>query len=465
MRALALTTLLLVTALAAPSASALDLLPEPPVQLPALPVPVPTPQLPDLTLPVPTPVAPDLPPPVATPAPPRGGDPTPAPPASAPAPPAAVRSDSGASTPAATGRRRASAATPAPSARRSPGARERPGSRRAASRRTQTQPRRAAETGVAPSPTFTLPRPGATPAPRRQGARGPAARLADGVEDLVKAVPGQVLWALIGMTALALALAGNAFWQSRRRAALVTEHEALLDDVGVLSSALLPTMPEDRDGLSVSAAYRPADGPAAGGDFYDVFALDDQRLGVVLGDVSGHGRRSVRHAALARYTLRTLLAAGHAPGAALAQADALLARDLAPDFVTVIAAVYDRGSEQLTYAKAGHPPPIVLGTAHDPGSESPACPLGLGLGEDWPEYRVELTESVSVCLFTDGLEDARVDGRRLGRDEVERLLAAQDLPDAEQLLGDLRALADSVADDTAAVVLRREAAAAARRSP
>jgi hypothetical protein len=395
--------------------------------------------------------------------PPTGGEPTPAP-APAPSAPSADRGNSGAApaaTPAASGRRRTPAATPAPAARRTPAARE----RRAARRAARAQRRRAVETGVAPASTPTRARPGATPAPARSGGRGPAARFASGVEDIVQAVPGQVLWALIGMTALALALAGNAFWQSRRRAALETEHEALLDDVGVLSSALLPTMPEDRDGLAVSAAYRPADGPAAGGDFYDVFALDDQRLGVVLGDVSGHGRRSVRHAALARYTLRTLLAAGHAPGAALAQADELLARDLAPDFVTVIAAVYDRGSEQLTYAKAGHPPPIVLGTAHDPGSESPACPLGLGLGEDWPEYRVDLTEAVSVCLFTDGLEDARRNGQRLGRGEVERLLAAQDVPDAERLLGDVRALADSVADDTAAVVLRREAAAAARRSP
>ena len=52
---------------------------------------------------------------------------------------------------------------------------------------------------------------------------------------------------------------------------------------------------------------------------------------MLLGDVSGHGRESVTQAALARYTLRTLLAAGDRPGEALARADVLLARDLQPE--------------------------------------------------------------------------------------------------------------------------------------
>jgi two-component system, chemotaxis family, sensor kinase Cph1 len=208
----------------------------------------------------------------------------------------------------------------------------------------------------------------------------------------------------------------------------------------------------------VTAAYEPAEGPAAGGDFYDVFAIDDGRVGVLLGDVSGHGRASLCHAALARYTLRTLLAAGHGPGDALARADALLARELPPDFVTVIAAVYDRRSGELSYAKAGHAPPIVLGAPYDGAAEQPACPIGLGLGRSWPEYRLELGEGVTVGLVTDGLEDARSGGERLGRDRVVQLLSEQSQPDAAALLGGVRELADTLPDDTAAVVLTRRAA-------
>jgi serine phosphatase RsbU (regulator of sigma subunit) len=186
-----------------------------------------------------------------------------------------------------------------------------------------------------------------------------------------------------------------------------------------------------------------------------VFTIGDERICVLLGDVSGHGRESVTQAALARYTLRTLLAAGHRPAEALARADGLLARELRPNFVTVIAGVYDPRTRELTYAKAGHAPPIVLGADHDPDAEEPVPPLGLGVGETWPEYRVELSEGVSVCFFTDGLPDAQVGDARVGRAEVARMLAAHDVPDAGRLLGDLEELADRMADDTAAVVLRR----------
>jgi len=68
---------------------------------------------------------------------------------------------------------------------------------------------------------------------------------------------------------------------------------------------------------------------------------------------------------------------------------------------------------------------------------------------------VTLGEGVSVCLFTDGLADAQVGDTRIGRAEVERMLAAHDVPDAGRLIGDLEGLADRMGDDTAAVVLSR----------
>ena len=55
---------------------------------------------------------------------------------------------------------------------------------------------------------------------------------------------------------------------------------------------------------------------------------------------------------------------------------------------------------------------------------------------------MRLGEGVSVCLFTDGLQDAQVGDARIGRDEVERMLAAHDVPDAGRLLGDLEGMAD-----------------------
>jgi Stage II sporulation protein E (SpoIIE) len=455
----------IVLALLAPAAAPAITTPKLP-----LPVPVPTVQVP-LPLPLPVPVVPSPVPTVRLP------DPTPTPtrvPVAAPTP-AATPAPAG--RPSVTPRPATIASTPAPTAapqRR----RERTVSEAAATPepprgrgRTppKASPRSRARDASSPgrssrTPVVTPPAGGrrilatghAAPAPARRHDdthRAPVAAVLGGIGDVVDALPGAVLWGLIGLAAIALALAGNAYWQSRRRTALEAQRAELLADVGLLSSALLPAVPAI-EGLAVSAAYRPADGPAAGGDFYDVFELDAERIGVLLGDVSGHGRDAVTHAALARYTLRTLLAAGHGPGAALAMADRMLVRDLAPRFVTAIAAVFDRPRATLTYAKAGHQPPIVLGTDHDPGAGPPACPIGLALGECWPEFTLELDEATVVCLYTDGLEDARLGEARLGREEVLRLLAAQEAPDAARLIQDIGRRADHLSDDLTAVVLR-----------
>jgi len=428
----ALTTMLVVVAAmtAAPSPPALTdgLLPElPVVELPELPA---LPELPKL------PVVP----PAATPAPTATPEPA--------ATPGAAEAQTAAATPAAT----PAAATAAPAAPKT-SQRSAPTRRPATSRRPETKAaaRRVVARRGEPAPARRPERRAAVAEPP-----GPVPGIAGDVIDLVEALPDAVLWALLGISGIALGLAGNAFWQSRQRVKLEAQRAELLGDIGLLSSALLPAVPDRLDDLAVSAAYRPADGPAAGGDFYDVFPLDGGRLGVLLGDVSGHGRDSLTQAALARYTLRTLLAAGHAPGEALARADQMLLRELPPHFVTVIAAIYDPSTSVLTYAKAGHAPPIVLGAAYHPLAETPACPLGLGLGESWPEYRLRLDAGVTVCLYTDGLEDARVGGGRVGREEVMRLLVSQPQPDAVRLLADLHAHADAMCDDTAAVVLRRD---------
>jgi hypothetical protein len=410
----------------------------PPVELPAIEVPpVQVPKvevLPDVQLP-----------PVAK------------PPAATPAPPVATPAPT--STPAPAQTAAAPVATPGPEPTAS--APVDPPLRRARERvheqnRRDAAPVRAGELPPSHAPATVTEREDvvAVPAADAPRAQTGGKSLPGEVIDLVEALPAAILWSILGIAAIALALAARAFRLGSQRTALEVQRGALFDDIGLLSQALLPPVP-DLDGLTVSAAYRPADGPAAGGDFYDVFKLDDDRVGILLGDVSGHGRDAVTLAALARYTLRTLLAAGHGPGAALAEADRLLARELPPRFATVIAAVYDPGSTRLTYAKAGHAPPIVVGTAHDPDAELPACPIGVGLGSDWPEYHVDLAAGVAVCLVTDGFEDARRDGTRLGRAEVERLVAAQARPDAACLLSDLGTLADQVSDDTAAVVVAR----------
>jgi hypothetical protein len=203
-------------------------------------------------------------------------------------------------------------------------------------------------------------------------------------------------WSRPIILVLLLLVAGlglRAFLSTRRARALEQAQSVLVNDLRVMQNALVPEIPAQLGALSISAAYRPAEGPAAGGDFYDAFTLPDGRVALILGDVSGHGHESLNQAALTRYTLRAYLEAGLEPGAALRLAGEVFSDPDFEHFATVIAGIHDPRASVLTYATAGHPPPLTmnlpgpevlggprLGRAHRPAPNGAgAMPAGTGL--------------------------------------------------------------------------------------
>jgi hypothetical protein len=269
---------------------------------------------------------------------------------------------------------------------------------------------------------------------------------------IVHALPAAVEVALIALVVIASLMSIDAYLQGRRARRLTRQREGLLDDVGLLQAALLPQVPDHAGDLVVSVGYRPAQGLAAGGDFYDVFQLDGNRTGIILGDVSGHGRESLIQAALVRYTLRTLMGEGHSLGEVLSRADRYLEPEMGANFATVIVATYDHASAELRSAMAGPVPP--LSTGLETAGEESATPLGLGLAQEWPEFSHQLMPDETVCFYTDGLKEARRDGEQLGREHIERLVRSG--LDAQQLIARVQADADTAGDDLAAVVLRMD---------
>lgn len=265
-----------------------------------------------------------------------------------------------------------------------------------------------------------------------------------------------MLFALCAFAVIAAAMALNAYLQSRRARSLAGQRAALLSDLGVLQSALLPAVPDSIGELHVSVAYRPAQGLAAGGDFFDVFTLSPGRTGIIIGDVSGHGRESLVHAALVRYTLRTLMGEGHPLPEVLARADRYLTGELGDGFATVIICCYEHSTGELTWAKAGHEPPIISGEPdHD---EQAATPLGFGLGHTWPQFSRCLSPGDRLCLFTDGLVEARRNGAHLGRAHLKSIVE-QGLS-AQAIVERVQADSDECPDDLAAVLISRDAVTA-----
>lgn len=242
---------------------------------------------------------------------------------------------------------------------------------------------------------------------------------------------------------------------SRRARRLRRQHASLLRDVGAMQAALVPLVPNRVGGLAVSVAYRPAEGPAAGGDFYDVFVPEQGRVAVILGDVAGHGRSALTQAALVRYTLRAYMQTGMEPRVALALAGRVLARPSAEYFATVIVGVYSSRDGRLTYASAGHPPPILHGLrTREPLKACASPPVGWSVPTGCRQTSVSLPAGAVACFFSDGLVEARRRGELLGRERLSDMLGELgQRPNAARLLARVKAEAEATPDDMAACIL------------
>lgn len=279
---------------------------------------------------------------------------------------------------------------------------------------------------------------------------------------IVDVVPGPVRILIAALAALALALGLRSLLSGVRTRRLERQRGELLEDVGLLQAALLPDPPARLGPVGTSVAYRPADGPGAGGDFYDVFALDAGRLAVIVGDVSGHGREALPHTALLRYTVRAYLEAGLEPSEALQTAGAVLERQLGGSFATVLAAIYDPRERKLTYAAAGHPPPLVLSEPDASGAIGEivpvtvcsAPPLGAGMRTGTRQTVVAIPGPARLCFHTDGVTEARVGEELFGEGRLTRSLAS--LPadtSASELLARVAEQSSARPDDMAACLL------------
>ena len=273
---------------------------------------------------------------------------------------------------------------------------------------------------------------------------------------LLEFVPDAVKAALAGLAALSILLGLGYILSAVRNRRLERQRGELLQEVGLLQSALLPPVPERVGSLQTSVAYRPADGPGAGGDFYDVLPLPGGRVGFILGDVSGHGRGALARTAFMRYTLRAYLEAGLEPRVALQVAGRVIDENLGGDFATVLLAVHDPETGSLTYASAGHPAPLVVGPEpHDPVTAGSSPPIGVGVRTGLRQTTVPLVPGSVACLFTDGLMEARVEGGILGRERLEELLdALGSEATAAGLIASVKTEARVLSDDIAAVVIQ-----------
>ncbi|MBT2482359.1 SpoIIE family protein phosphatase [Streptomyces sp. ISL-94] len=200
---------------------------------------------------------------------------------------------------------------------------------------------------------------------------------------------------------------------TRRQTERIIEEAAAEHRVAVaLREALLPTHSSElaERGYAVAAAYLPAEPDAAvGGDWYKCRLLPDGRILLAVGDACGHGLGAVARMAQQRHALAGL---AHTPGTDAGDLttwlNELICADPTAETATAVIGHID-AARRLTWACAGHPPPLLLrgrtATTLDASHRGPL--LGLLPGDGYATAQVELQPGDILLLYTDGLVERR----------------------------------------------------------
>jgi PAS domain S-box-containing protein len=191
--------------------------------------------------------------------------------------------------------------------------------------------------------------------------------------------------------------------EERRRDELVQALRAERRITEALQRSLLPTLPKT-DSVHFAARYIPASTDLmVGGDFYDIFVLPDGRLGLAIGDVAGHGVQAASTMGQVRMLLRAYAHEEYSPGDILDRLNRLLPSG---EMVTVLYLLLDPSSGEVTYANAGHPPPLIVsrdGTSRFLDGHN--LPL-FGSVHRYRSFHAAVARTSTVILYTDGLVES-----------------------------------------------------------
>ena len=249
-----------------------------------------------------------------------------------------------------------------------------------------------------------------------------------------------------------------------------TQLESLKGDLAVASEiqqAILPRVfppfPDLTDKIDIAASMTPA--KDVGGDFYDFFRIDDDRIGFVIADVSGKGIPAAIFMAVSRTLIRATGIRGGSTSDCLTYSNKLLAAESVNCmFVTVFYGILNTKTGEVSYCNAGHNPPYVLKKNGEvtalPMSEDPM--VGAIDGIEFHEASLQLEHGDSLVMFTDGVTEAmNVNNEEFGEQRLEDTLADVTMHSCLQMVEavktDVAAFAGEAeqSDDITVLTLRR----------
>ena len=230
---------------------------------------------------------------------------------------------------------------------------------------------------------------------------------------------------------------------------------------------LLPSKPPPIDGFDIAGVNFPA--RQVSGDYYDYIKVDDERLGVVIADVSGKGVPASLIMAICRSVLRAEARQAKSPGEVLRKVNRQLYPDIKEDmFISMAYLILDHKNDHVTLSRGGHDAPLLYRAAS--GQVEVLKPPGMALGIDSGDVFDRITGDLSVplerddclVLYTDGVTEALdANGDEFGPERMRRSLRASASQGAQEVINritaDVRAFAAGHPqhDDITLIVVRK----------
>ncbi len=206
--------------------------------------------------------------------------------------------------------------------------------------------------------------------------------------------------------------------------------------------ALMPRPPKPRGVLRLAVRYKPAN--QLGGDVYDIYRLENNRLGILVADVSGHGVNSAMLSGMVKALAAPLTIAVLEPGELLAGLD-VATEQYFPEgyFCTGFYLIADEETGLIRYAGVGHPPAIVVGPNGPRTLPSNPGMLGIGMVDGTAGGTDRLLPGESLVIYTDGLTDAMDPSDALfGEERLKTVLQSHYGADPSEILNQVEAALD-----------------------
>jgi sigma-B regulation protein RsbU (phosphoserine phosphatase) len=253
---------------------------------------------------------------------------------------------------------------------------------------------------------------------------------------------------------------------ANRNRLLESAHKKLtfeLDLARKVQFALMPRPPKPRGVLRMAVRYTPAN--QLGGDVYDFYRLENDRLGILVADVSGHGVNAAMLSGMVKALAAPLSIAVLEPGELLAGLD-VATEQFFPEgyFCTGFYLIADEDTGLVRYAGVGHPPAIIVGPSGPRTLPSNPGMLGIGMVDGTAGDADRLEPGESLIIYTDGLTDAMDPSDVLfGEDRLKTLLQGHHGADPTEILNQVESALSRhtfpgmPADDINIIVLQRHA--------